>query len=44
MGRGVQTQHDALTIPTGRHEHFGLVPDIADVVADRGIGENIIVA
>ena len=44
VGGGIHTQHHAFAGPPARHPHRPLVPDPADVVADRLVGEHVVVA
>ena len=41
---GVEAQDDPLTGPAGGHPELGLIPDIAHVVPDFGVGEDVVVA
>ena len=44
VGGGIHAQHHAFAGPPARHPHRPLVPDPADVVADRLVGEDVVVA
>ena len=44
VGGGIHAQHHTLAGPPAWHPHRPLVPDPADVVADRLVGEHIVVA
>ena len=44
MGRGVEAQHETPAIPTGRRVHGPLIPDVADVVVELLVDEQVVVA
>ncbi len=44
VGRRVESHEDAFAGPAARHADGALVPDPADVVADRRVGEEVVVA
>ena len=44
VGRGLEVQHDPLPVPAARHPDGGLVPDVAEVVAHRRVGGDVVEA
>ena len=42
--RRLEVQHDPLAVPAARHPDGALVPDVAEVVAHRGVGGDVVEA